>query len=217
MMGVQGRRLNCFTTSAPTTTSLPTLCCWSGRRPALAVRPDSPTADSAHGSAESLAWLVKQKGITPLIPVFDESNRTDGAFSRADFACDPERNRHPRPAGRELVQFSEAPAQTHEAAPRPRGQGSIAPANRIAASADSRPSAARTLLPARSREIGMKALATWPARTLRLQNTWRPAAVGRKSRGCSPISSGFCALRARAQGVRTEPTTSFSLQLPPKS
>src|SRR5271163_4581141 len=52
------------------------------------VKPASLAADSAYGSAESLAWLVKQKGITPLIPVFDKSNRTDGTFSRADFAFD---------------------------------------------------------------------------------------------------------------------------------
>ena len=57
------------------------------------VKPDSLTADSAYGSAESSAWLVKQKGITPLIPVFDKSNRTVGTFSRADFAFDPERGR----------------------------------------------------------------------------------------------------------------------------
>jgi DDE family transposase len=69
------------------------------------VKPDSLTADSAYGSAESLAWLVKQKGITPLIPVFDKSNRTDGTFSRADFAFDAERDRYTCPAGKELVQF----------------------------------------------------------------------------------------------------------------
>ena len=69
------------------------------------VKPDSLTADSAYGSAESLAWLVKQKGITPLIPVFDKSNRTDGTFSRADFAFDPEPDRYTCPAGKELVQF----------------------------------------------------------------------------------------------------------------
>ena len=69
------------------------------------VKPDSLTADSAYGSAESLAWLVKQKGITPLIPVFDKSNRTDGSFSRADFAFDPERGRYMCPASKELVQF----------------------------------------------------------------------------------------------------------------
>src|SRR5580693_9172671 len=40
-----------------------------------------------------------------LIPVFDKSNRTDGAFSRADFAFDPQRGRYMCPAGKELVQF----------------------------------------------------------------------------------------------------------------
>ena len=41
----------------------------------LDVKPDSLTADSAYGSVESLAWLVKQKGITPLVPDTDKSNR----------------------------------------------------------------------------------------------------------------------------------------------
>jgi hypothetical protein len=57
------------------------------------------TADSAYGSAGSLAWLVKEKDIAPHIPVFDKSNRTDGAFSRADFAFDAERDRYTCPGG----------------------------------------------------------------------------------------------------------------------
>ncbi len=57
------------------------------------LKPDYLTADSAYGSAENLAWLVKQKQITPHIPVFDKSNRTDGTFSRADFVFDPARDR----------------------------------------------------------------------------------------------------------------------------
>jgi Transposase DDE domain len=69
------------------------------------MKPASLTADSAYGSADSLAWLVKEKDITPHIPVFDKSNRTDGAFSRADFAFDAERDRYTCPAGKELVQF----------------------------------------------------------------------------------------------------------------
>ena len=69
------------------------------------LKPDYLTADSAYGSAESLAWLVKQKKITPHIPVFDKSTRTDGTFSRADFTFDPERDRYRCPAGKELVQF----------------------------------------------------------------------------------------------------------------
>ena len=69
------------------------------------LKPDYLTADSAYGSAESLAWLVKQKKITPHIPVFDKSTRTDGTFSRADFPFDPEGDRYTCPAGKELVQF----------------------------------------------------------------------------------------------------------------
>jgi transposase len=69
------------------------------------LKPGYLTADSAYGSAESLAWLVKQKKITPHIPVFDKSTRTDGTFSRADFTFDPERDRYTCPAGKELVQF----------------------------------------------------------------------------------------------------------------
>ena len=69
------------------------------------LKPNYLTADSAYGSAESLAWLVKQKKITPHIPVFDKSTRTDGTFSRADFTFDPERDRYTCPAGKELVQF----------------------------------------------------------------------------------------------------------------
>jgi transposase len=69
------------------------------------LKPDYLTADSAYGSAESLAWLIKQKKITPHIPVFDKSTRTDGTFSRAGFTFDPERDRYTCPAGKELVQF----------------------------------------------------------------------------------------------------------------
>ena len=69
------------------------------------IKPAFLTADSAYGSAESLARLVKQKKITPHTPVFDKSNRTDGTFSRADFAFDAEHDRYTCPAGKELVQF----------------------------------------------------------------------------------------------------------------
>jgi hypothetical protein len=72
------------------------------------MKPASLTADSAYGSADSLAWLVKEKDIAPHIPVFDKSNRTDGAFSRADFAFDAERDRYACPAGKELC-----PIPTH--------------------------------------------------------------------------------------------------------
>ena len=124
------------------------------------MKPASLTADSAYGSADSLAWLVKEKDINPHIPVFDKSNRTDGTFSRADFAFDAERDRYTCPAGKELVQFR----RPTYAMPK-RHHSSIAPANWIATLADSKPSAVRTLSPAKSRGIWTKTPATWLVRT----------------------------------------------------
>jgi transposase len=69
------------------------------------LTPRSLAADSAYGSAENLAWLVKQRGIAPHIPVFDKSNRTDGTFSRSDFVFDAEHDRYVCPVGKHLVQF----------------------------------------------------------------------------------------------------------------
>ena len=161
------------------------------------MRPASLAADSAYGSAENLAWLVKEKDIAPHIPVFDKSNRTDGTFSRADFAFDAERDRYTCPAGKELVQFRRTYAVPRSGVTA-EGTRLIAPANWIATPADLKPSAARTRSPARFHGICTKTPATWPVRTPQLRNTWRPVAGGRKSRCCSRISSGFCASRACA-------------------
>jgi len=48
-----------------------------------------------------LGWL-QARGIEPHIPVWDKSRRTDGTFSRADFAYDKERDRYTCPAGKVL-------------------------------------------------------------------------------------------------------------------
>ncbi|OWV95535.1 transposase [Rhizobium sp. R72] len=69
------------------------------------LRPGYIAADSAYGSADNLAWLVKEKKIAPHIPVFDKSNRTDGTFSRSDFTWEAENDRYICPAGKELKQF----------------------------------------------------------------------------------------------------------------
>jgi transposase len=69
------------------------------------LKPLSLAADSAYGSAQNLAWLVKERGIAPHIPVFDKSVRTDGTLSRSDFAFDAERDRYICPQGKQLVQF----------------------------------------------------------------------------------------------------------------
>jgi hypothetical protein len=52
--------------------------------------PGKLIGDTAYGSAEMLNWLVNEHGIEPHIPVFDKSHRSDGTFSRDDFAYAPQ-------------------------------------------------------------------------------------------------------------------------------
>lgn len=72
------------------------------------LKPSYLVADTAYSSADNLAWLVKQKRITPYIPAFDKSTRTDGTFSRSDFTFDNESDCYICPAGNKLVQFQRA-------------------------------------------------------------------------------------------------------------
>jgi transposase len=66
--------------------------------------PDKLIGDTAYGSAEMLNWLVHEQGIEPHIPVFDKSQRSDGTFSRHEFAYDHKRDCYICPAGKELRQ-----------------------------------------------------------------------------------------------------------------
>ena len=52
-----------------------------------------------------LNWLVNDRGIEPHIPVFDKSKRTDGTFSREDFAYDHESDTYRCPAGKTLRHY----------------------------------------------------------------------------------------------------------------
>ena len=67
------------------------------------LKPERLAADSAYGSAPSLDWLVKTKGIAPHIPVLDKSRRDDGTFSRSDFQFDEARNIYVCPAAKTLT------------------------------------------------------------------------------------------------------------------
>ena len=67
------------------------------------MKPKSLAADTAYGAAPMLAWLIKEKGITPHIPVFDKSSRKDGTLSRADFTFDAEQNIYLCPQGKPLT------------------------------------------------------------------------------------------------------------------
>lgn len=66
------------------------------------LKPKRLAGDTAYGAAANLAWLVKQRGIAPHIPVFDKSKRDDGTLSRADFNFDNEHDLYTCPKGRTL-------------------------------------------------------------------------------------------------------------------
>lgn len=68
---------------------------------AFGLKPKRLTADTAYGTGKLLAWLLG-KDIAPHIPVWERYERTDGMFSRADFAYDAERDVYICPNGRPL-------------------------------------------------------------------------------------------------------------------
>jgi transposase len=66
------------------------------------LKPKRLAADTAYGTGRFLGWLVKDKKITPHIPVRDKSDRDDGTFSRSDFRWDKRRGHYICPTGKVL-------------------------------------------------------------------------------------------------------------------
>jgi transposase len=66
------------------------------------LQPQRLAGDTVYGAVRLLKWLVDRK-ITPHIPVWDKSARSDGTFSRADFVFDRQRNVYVCPGGAELA------------------------------------------------------------------------------------------------------------------
>ena len=66
------------------------------------LKPDWVAADTAYGASENLVWLTLKRQILPFIPVFDNSKRDDGTWSRSDFTWDEENDRYICPEGKEL-------------------------------------------------------------------------------------------------------------------
>jgi transposase len=67
------------------------------------LKPKQLVADTAYGTGRLLAWLVKEKRITPHIPVWDKSERDDGTFSRSRFTFDKRNDLYHCPAGKKLT------------------------------------------------------------------------------------------------------------------
>jgi hypothetical protein len=72
------------------------------------VTPSRLVADGGYGSAEMVGWLVYERGIEPHVNLIDKSERTDGTFSRSDFAFDTERDLYVCPGGKELRKYRSA-------------------------------------------------------------------------------------------------------------
>jgi transposase len=74
----------------------------------LDVTPSRLVADAGYGSADMVGWLVDERGVEPHMKLMDKSERTDGTFSRSDFAYDPEGNVYVCPGGKELKKYHRA-------------------------------------------------------------------------------------------------------------
>ena len=68
----------------------------------IGLKPERLVADTAYGAAPMLNWLVEGKGIASHIPVFDNSKRDDGTFSRGDFQYDATSDLYHCPGGKQL-------------------------------------------------------------------------------------------------------------------
>jgi len=66
------------------------------------LKPGRLAADTAYGSAPTLAWLVDEKAIEPHIPVWDKSAGKEGLFPRSAFTWDKENNGYVCPGGKRL-------------------------------------------------------------------------------------------------------------------
>jgi transposase len=66
------------------------------------LRPKRLAGDTVYGAVKLLKWLT-DRNITPHVPVWDKSVRSDGKFSRKDFVFDQARNVYVCPGGAELT------------------------------------------------------------------------------------------------------------------
>jgi len=66
------------------------------------LKPKRLAADTAYGTGKFLGWLVKEKRITPHIPVWEKGDREDGIFSRSDFLWDKKLGAYICPNGKLL-------------------------------------------------------------------------------------------------------------------
>jgi hypothetical protein len=159
------------------------------------VQPSRLVADAGYGSAEMLGWLVDERGIEPHVQVFDKSERSDGTFSRGDFAYDAECDLYICPGGKELMTYRRAFATPRD------GVMKDSTIRYRASKFDCEACALK-------RKCCPNAVARKPMRS--------HAESGRRSRCCLRISSASSGSTDCACGVRTGRTTSSYWPPPPR-
>jgi hypothetical protein len=95
IVDAEGTRANRVVEIAVTQTMMERVRCRFG------LRPQRLAGDTVYGAVRLLKWLVDHQ-ITPHIPVWDKSARSDGTFSRSDFVFDRSRNVYICPGGKLL-------------------------------------------------------------------------------------------------------------------
>jgi transposase len=69
------------------------------------LKPQRLCGDTAYGAAEILGWMVEEKSIEPHVSLWEKGERTDGTFSRSDFAFDAASDTYKCPDGKTLQQY----------------------------------------------------------------------------------------------------------------
>jgi len=69
------------------------------------LKPQRLCGDTAYGSAEIVGWVVEEKAIEPHVSLWEKGERTDGTFSRSEFAYDTSSDTYTCPGGKTLQQY----------------------------------------------------------------------------------------------------------------
>jgi hypothetical protein len=149
------------------------------------LTPSRRVADGGYGSAEMVGWLVDERGIEPHVNLIDESERTDGTFSRSDFAFNTECDLYVCPEVRSCENIA-ARSPCRARGSQRTARSAIAPLNTTATPASSNPSAVQICPHARSRDPFMKPLVTRPVRSPKPRPTPSHVANEKRSR-CSSL------------------------------
>jgi len=154
------------------------------------LKPGRLVGDTNYGTAAMLGWLVDEKKIEPHVPVWDRSERQDGTLSRSDFewieqATNTAALKAKRCAATGVPSRIRAPVSPRQT------PSSIGPVSLTVWGAPRNPVAAQRPRLAKSLAASMRKRAMWFARSPRPKPTHNHAKIGRRSKCCSPTSSGF--------------------------